>query len=112
MRRGLLLAVAVLAIGMLAGRVVSAPLLVVYNPSPSMPMGWYLRVPLEPAVGRIVVIDPPMGAIAAGWRADVRLIKPVAAVGGDRVCREGIALKINLEFVAGATVWSGCRWLE
>src|SRR3954467_12076606 len=86
MRRGLLLAVAVLAIGMLAGRVVSAPLLAVYNPSPSMPMGWYLRVPLEPAVGRIVVIDPPLGAQAAGWPADVRLIKPIAAVEGDHVC--------------------------
>ena len=37
---------------------------------------------LEPAVGRIVVIDPPPGAVAAGWPAGVPLIKPVAAVAG------------------------------
>ena len=51
------LALVVLGAGAAIGTVSSAPLLVVRNPSPSMPTGWYLRVPLEPAVGRIVVID-------------------------------------------------------
>lgn len=116
-----LLALAVLGAGAAIGTMSSAPLLAVHNPSPSMPMGWYLRVPLEPAVGRIVVIDPPAAAQAVGWPADVRLIKPVAAVGGDRVCAEGVSLKINLTFVSGINVrvgdrlipvWPDCRILE
>lgn len=108
-----LLSLAVLGIGALAGRVSSAPLMVVHNPSPSMPMGWYLRVPLEPAVGRIVVIDPPMGALYAGWPADVRLIKPVSAASGDRVCIHDDAVIINSTSVASATQngWAGCRLL-
>src|SRR4051794_9021477 len=85
-RRLLLSCLLALGTGALLGTVTSAPLLAVYNPSPSMPIGWYLRMPLEPAVGRIVVIDPPLGAQAAGWPGNVRLIKPIAAVGGDHVC--------------------------
>jgi len=107
-----LLAAAVLGAGALAGTVSSAPLLAVYNPSPSMPMGWYVRVPLEPGIGRIVVIDPPMGALYAGWPAGMRLIKPVAAVAGDHVCVDGAALEINSRSVASvSTGWSGCRQL-
>src|SRR3954447_166952 len=87
--RPALLAVAVLAAGAAIGTVSSAPLLMVHNPSPSMPTGWYLRVPLKPAVGRIVVIDPPPAAVAAGWSADVPLIKPIAAMAGDHVCLRG-----------------------
>jgi type IV secretory pathway protease TraF len=115
MRRGLLLAVAVLAIGMLAGRVVSAPLLVVHNPSPSMPLGWYLRVPLEPAVGRIVVIKPPAAAVAHGWPSDILLIKPIAAMAGDHVCLRGRTnVLINSTPVAPmrpVPYWEGCRTL-
>lgn len=66
------LALVVLGAGAAIGTVSSAPLLIVRNPSPSMPTGWYLRVPLEPGVGRIVVIDPPIGAQAAGWPANIR----------------------------------------
>lgn len=112
-----LLAVTVLGTGAAIGTVSSAPLMAVYNPSPSMPVGWYLRVPLEPAVGRIVVIDPPLGAIAAGWPADVRLIKPVAAVGGDHVCVASRAeVMVNGKPAAPvqpypAARWDGCRTL-
>lgn len=113
-----LLAVTVLGIGAAIGTISSAPLMVVYNPSPSMPMGWYLRVPLEPALGRIVVIDPPLGAQAAGWPADVRLIKPIAAVGGDHVCvASRTEVTVNGQPVAPvlpypAPRWEGCRTLE
>jgi type IV secretory pathway protease TraF len=113
-----LLAVGVLGGGAAIGRVSSAPLLVVRNPSPSMPTGWYLRVPLEPTVDRIVVIDPPPGALAAGWPADVRLIKPIAAVGGDHVCVAGRTdVLVNGQPVAPvppypAPRWDGCRTLE
>src|SRR3954453_22952443 len=112
-----LLALAVLGAGAAIGTVSSAPLLAVYNPSPSMPMGWYLRVPLDPAVGRIVVIAPPLGAQAAGWPADVRLIKPIAAVGGDHVCvASRTDVLINGQPVAPvqpypAPRWGGCRTL-
>lgn len=113
-----LLAVAVLGAGAAIGRVSSAPLLVVRNPSPSMPTGWYLRVPMEPATGRIVVIDPPLGAQAAGWPADVRLIKPIAAVGGDHVCvASRTDVMINGKPAAPvqpypAPRWEGCRTLD
>lgn len=123
MKRRLVLAVAlagaVLGIGAALGMVSSAPLMAVYNPSPSMPTGWYLRVPLEPAVGRIVVIDPPQGAIAAGWPEGVRLIKPIAAAGGDHVC---VASRMDVLLVNGKPIapiqpypaprWDGCRTLE
>lgn len=115
-----LLAAAVLCAGALAGTVSSAPLMAVYNPSPSMPTGWYVRVPLEPAVGRIVVIDPPLGALYAGWPAGMRLIKPVVAVGGDRVCMTTGVVIINSTTEEPTMVridgtvqggWSGCRLL-
>ena len=110
------LALVVLGAGAAIGTVSSAPLLIVRNPSPSMPTGWYLRVPLEPAVGRIVVIDPPIGAQAAGWPANIPLIKPVAAAGGDYVClRDRTSVLINstsaASMRAGAN-WNGCRTLE
>jgi type IV secretory pathway protease TraF len=111
-------AVSVLGIGAAIGTVSSAPLMAVYNPSPSMPMGWYLRVPLEPAKGRIVVIDPPLGALVAGWPEDIRLIKPVAGVGGDHVCVAGRThVLVNGSPVAPiepypAPRWDGCRTLE
>jgi len=113
---GVLLAVGIVGGGIALGRVVPAPLLAVYNPSPSMPVGWYVRVPLEPAAGRIVVVAPPDGAVAAGWPADVRLIKPVAAVGGDHVCADGAQVLVNSVRVAergtAPHAWAGCRPLE
>jgi type IV secretory pathway protease TraF len=114
---GSLLAVTVLGIGAIIGTVSSAPLMAVYNPSPSMPIGWYLRVPLSPAVGRIVVIDPPLDALVEGWPEGVRLIKPVAAVGGDHVCVRGRThVLINSQPAAPVQPypsprWEGCRTL-
>jgi type IV secretory pathway protease TraF len=111
-----LLALVVLGAGAAIGTVTSAPLLAVYNPSPSMPTGWYLRVPLKPAVGRIVVVDPPPGAVVAGWPAGVPLIKPVAAMAGDHVCLRGrTSVLINSAPVAPmrpAPPWQECRTLE
>ena len=116
--RASLLAVTVLGIGAAIGRVSSAPLMAVYNPSPSMPVGWYLRVPLEPTVGSIVVIDPPPGAIAAGWPAGVRLIKPIVAAAADHVCVASRSdVLVNSRPVAPippypAPRWDGCRTLR
>lgn len=110
------LALVVLGAGAAIGTVSSAPLLIVRNPSPSMPTGWYLRVPLEPAVGRIVVIDPPIAAQVAGWPANIPLIKPVAAAGGDHVClRDRTIVLINSTSAAlkrSDANWNGCRTLE
>jgi type IV secretory pathway protease TraF len=83
-----------------------------------MPVGWYLRLPMEPAIGRIVVVDPPLAALVAGWDADVPLIKPVVAAGGDHVCLHSRTNVIINSTPTGAPTrpappyWDGCRTLE
>ena len=67
-----------------------APWLLV-NESRSLPPGLYVRTSEAPAPGRIVVIAPPPTARAylTQTRAgpDVRLLKRIAAVGGEVACR-------------------------
>ncbi|MFA4894720.1 MAG: hypothetical protein WC555_15275, partial [Brevundimonas sp.] len=82
---------AIAALGLLAGAAKVAdrsPALALVNESPSLPRGVYLRRPgAEPGRGAVVAIPQPAGArpylAALGMPADVRLIKRVAAVGGD-----------------------------
>ena len=64
-----------------------------YNPSPSLPIGYYLRVSAAPAKGRIIAFHvPPTGRAYATAHIPyvVRgsIIKPVAATEGDRVCAD------------------------
>lgn len=117
--RWAVLGVTVFALGGLAAVAARTPALALVNESPSLPRGLYLRDPgatvalPQPAAGRAY-----LGAL--GMPPEVMLIKRVAAVRGDLVCRRG-----NEITAAGRTVqtrdrdrrgaalpqWRGCRRL-
>src|SRR5699024_5955921 len=89
---------AALAAGFVA--VVKPAPLVVHNDSPSMPEGWYVRVPGKPGTGDIVVLQPPQAAVQyslARWgeRPTETFIKPVVAEAGDHVCAQGDIVSVN-----------------
>ena len=115
------LGVSLVALGAFADR---QPVLV-WNASPSVPVGLYAVAPAHAlVVGELVVIRPPPGLVVwlAGRRylaPGVPLLKHVAALPGQRVCRIGHAI-----LVGGAPsgmaldrdrrgrplpVWSGCQ---
>lgn len=119
---------AIAALGLLAGAAKVAdrsPALALVNESPSLPRGVYLRRPgAEPGRGAVVAIPQPAGArpylAALGMPADVRLIKRVAAVGGDEVCADDGVVRTPAGRVralardrrgAPLTAWAGCRRL-
>lgn len=68
------------------------PVLVLVNESPSLPRGLYIRDP-GATIGRGATVALPQPAVsrtylgALGMPPQILLIKRVAAVGGDRVCR-------------------------
>ena len=119
---------AVLGVFICGGRLAShgrpAPWLV--NESPSLPRGLYGRRPgAKPGRGDVVAVLQPAAAqaylAAQGMPADVLLIKRVAAVGGDRVCRHGgrvtwpggrTTARTQDRRGARLPAWSGCRRLE
>jgi conjugative transfer signal peptidase TraF len=98
----------------------------VWNYTPSVPVGLY-RIESGPwRTGDLVAIEPSAGLRDILQRAGVLkqdrlLLKRVAAVGGDTVCREGESIFLNGAFVARARKvdatgvslpeWSGCRSL-
>lgn len=68
-----------------------APAIVMINESPSLPKGLYARAPAAALkLGAVVAIPQPAAArpylAALGMPAEVRLLKRIAAAGGDRVC--------------------------
>ncbi len=104
----------------------SAPL-IIYNASPSMPVGFYRIIPGVPLKGEAVLVRMPKR-----WRAfmkdrsilpaHVPLLKTLAATYGDRVCRQGRNIFINGCYVASARTndlsgprlpqWQGCMILS
>ena len=105
---------------------------VVYNPSPSVPVGWYRVQPVSasshasPPVGSIVLtrIPGPAAALAAqrGYLpARVPLLKRVGAIAPQRVCIVSGQVRIDGEPVAtvlridsqgrSLPVWAECRRL-
>jgi conjugative transfer signal peptidase TraF len=117
-----------------AGALVAATLLsaahplarvLVWNATPSVPTGLYLvRAARELHVGERVAIDPSPALrrflAARGYLpAGVPLLKQVAGVRGDTVCRDGPDITVNGELVGTALaadrrgrqlpVWQGCR---
>lgn len=100
-----------------------APLLV--NESPSLPRGLYVRAAGAPTDrGAVVALRQPPEVrpylARLGMPAEVRLIKRVAATGGDTVCSDGRWLIAPMRMVrihardrAGAALpaWRGCRRL-
>ncbi len=127
LRRYLLLALGACAAVALPGLVRPAPRLV-WNASPSMPIGLYAVSPgTTPHRGDFVVAWLPKAvrALAAARRylpVTVPLVKRVGAVARDRVCASGEAILINGVKVArrlrqdarGRPLpsWTGCRILR
>ena len=99
----------------------------VWNASASVPVGLYrVTFPRSLGVGDLVVVRPPPAL--AGWLdrdgylpRGVPLLKPVAALSGQRVCREGVRIVIDGTYVADARGqdrrgrplprWRGCLTL-
>jgi conjugative transfer signal peptidase TraF len=99
-----------------------------WNTTASVPLGFYaLRPPSPLTVGELVVVRPPaplahMLAVGRYLPPGVPLIKPIAAVGGQAVCRDGLVIRIDGQVRAWARVrdrwgrplpvWQGCRRLQ
>lgn len=73
--------------------------LVLYNHTPSVPIGWYVYAGRSPKVGDIIAFTLPTPAHdyarSRNESTHVRLLKPVLAVRGDRVNTVGGELRIN-----------------
>jgi type IV secretory pathway protease TraF len=70
------------------------PLLVIWNASPSVPVGLYLVTQASPHVGDLVALRLPQVIAAFAARrgylpTSAYLLKPIAAAAGDLVCRLG-----------------------
>lgn len=101
------------------------PLWLIWNATASVPTGFYaLRAADQLAVGDLVAIQPPEplanfldegGYLPRG----LPMIKPVAALPGQWVCRDGAEITIDGRFAASARerdsrgaplpAWQGCR---
>ena len=110
-RRHRLSTLALLAVGSLALTFpkAGAPVLV-WNASPSVPVGLYRLTSRPPFTEALAVIRLPEPLrILAETRGYLRkgalLIKPVAAGAGDTVCRHGPLVTINGRIVAHAGTW-------
>lgn len=104
---------------------IDPPPRLIWNASPSVPIGFYrVRAAGELRVGELAVVAPPepiarFMAERGYLPIDVPLIKPVAALPGQRVCRIGLAIIIDgkasgqaLErdrFDRPLPAWDGCR---
>ncbi len=126
MRRVLALGAAAIAL-VAVPAALELPTRLVWNASPSVPVGLYAVHPLDaPVVDDLVLVDPPddidallseRGYLAFG----LPILKQVAALPGQRVCREGAVIRIDGQAVTKARAadslgrpmpaWSGCRVL-
>lgn len=123
--RGLILAMGFAACLALAAA--PAPRLM-WNATASVPVGLYRLQPVAvPEIGDLVVVQPSPALAeflaTGGWLPrGVPLLKPVAAVAGSTVCRDGSAVSVDGRRVASALShdghgrplprWSGCHRLE
>lgn len=119
---GAALVALVLVPAVAAPREAPRPLLV--NESSSLPRGLYLRRAGAPGRGAVVAAPPPPAAgpylAGLGVRNDRLLLKRVAGMAGDRVCRHGGRVSLGRRTVralshdrrgAPLPAWSGCRRL-
>lgn len=102
------------------------PEIFLVNESRSLPRGLYVRrFNASPDRGRLVAFVQPEAArsylAGLGAPPDMMLLKRVAAVGGDHVCRRkdglhapGLRTPVKSQDRAGAPlpVWTQCRFLE
>lgn len=79
----------------------------VYNHTPSLPVGWYVIYPCKPKLNDLVLFGVPESiqklVYDRGYLPNnVDLIKRVSAVNGDRVCVQSSIVTINGKRVAEA----------
>ena len=125
MRTAFILCMMGLALAALAVKPAWAPLYIL-NLSNSVPIGLYRLESLKLQHGTLTVIHlgQPWRDIAAsrGYLPHgALLIKPIAALSGDHVCRQGLRITINGQLVAIAQrqdkrkralpQWNGCKTL-
>ena len=125
MRAGWIAAIVVVAV--LSTIVSPRRLLLVWNVTPSTPIGFYIVTQAMPERGDLVVtrLPPGMETLAvsrAMLSANTPVLKPIAALAGDLVCRFGSTVTINGRFAAMARqldrhgrtlpIWRGCRRLS
>lgn len=107
------------------GALVPPHVRLIWNASPSVPIGLYALHDAAPLrVGELVVVDPPQAlsnfmAARQYLPRGVPLLKHVTALSGQRVCRTGDAVTVDGAAVAVALDadrsgrslprWSGCR---
>lgn len=101
---------------------------VILNETPSMAKGAYVRVGEVDDLKSGDIIAMPMNSAARnylvkklGYPEDTMLIKRVAGLSGDLVCRQGSVVTINKRTLVAAssdrqgiplTAWHGCRTLS
>ncbi|CAL4869367.1 hypothetical protein MMA231_03659 (plasmid) [Asticcacaulis sp. MM231] len=99
----------------------------VYNPSPSAPLGYYRTLPARPLMrGDWVLVRAPKAARQLADQrgylsASVPMIKTVVALAGDRICASGSLIYVNGAMIAARLHvdhhgrplpwWTGCRTL-
>jgi len=97
----------------------------VWNASPSLPMGLYRVTRRSPQLGDTVLVRLPPGLVVLAARrgylpVSAYLLKPVAAVSGDLVCRIGARIYTRGRLVSvrqrdgrgrPMPTWYGCRRL-
>ncbi|WP_198011261.1 S26 family signal peptidase [Hyphomicrobium zavarzinii] len=113
-----------IALALLAPPSQDATVHIVWNASPSVPIGLYGIVHRRPDVGELALVRLPddLAEIAdrRGYlQRSALLLKPVAAGAVDRVCRFGTDVFVQSRLVARAVVeseplpsWRGCRTLS
>jgi type IV secretory pathway protease TraF len=99
------------------------PDVVLFNHSPSVPIGFYVRDSGDLAHGTFVTVRArdvaPVEAAAHAYDDEGdRFIKRLAAIGGQEVCSDGRVLRVDgrdaaiIQIGAGAPpAWIGCRTL-
>ena len=126
MRSALLFCTAVPVLALAVASLVRLPEMLIYNASASAPIGFYWLDDRAIDRGDYVLVRVPERVCQLveerGYLPpDVPLIKRVAAVGGDRICRDGPEIVINGTAVAVAQEadssgrplpdWQGCSVL-
>lgn len=120
-------AAVILVAAVIATAISPPPLLLVWNATASVPIGLYIVTQTVPKRGDLLLTHLPhemeLLAISRGiLSAGTPVLKPVAALAGDRVCRTGPLVSINRRFAAIARgldargrrlpTWRGCRRLS
>jgi conjugative transfer signal peptidase TraF len=124
-RTGILLTTSAATVGIALTAFIDVPKKLIWNMSASVPLGLYTITAADPlSIGDRVAIDPPeplarylakRGYLPRG----VPLLKTIAAMPGQRVCRIGSSIIIDGEAIGQAheqdrlgrdlPVWQGCR---